>query len=78
MNGLWKVFQLAIVLAVIFSHLHYDWGHGGSMLAVSVVALAAAWLSTAAILAICDLLRRSKTLLLHCQKRINDRRLSRR
>jgi hypothetical protein len=75
---MWKISQLTVFLAVVFSHLYYDWGHGGSLLAVSVVALAAAWLSTAAIIAIRDLLRRAKALLLRCQQRINDRRPSRR
>lgn len=77
MNLFWKVFQLCIVTAVVFSHFAYDWGHGGSMIAVGAVAVFAAWLSTAILTAGYDLLRRAKSLLLVAEKRVNERRSSR-
>lgn len=70
----WKIFQTTIVLAVIFSDIHYGWAHGTSTLAVCVVALFAAWIATALILASIDLSRRFKALLLRGHQRIDDGR----
>jgi hypothetical protein len=72
----WKLFQLSIVVAVIFSDIHYDWGHGGSKLAVAVVAIFAAWVATASIFAVMDLTLKLKALLLRRQQRIKRRSLS--
>ena len=74
---MWKLLQLAVFSAVIFSNIHYNWAWGTSPLAVAVVALAAAWLSTALIIAILDLLRRGKALLFGSHQSIDDRRLPR-
>lgn len=67
----WKIFQTAIVLAVIFSNVHYDWAHGTSGLAVVVIGIAAAWIATALLV----LAGRLKTLLLGSHQRIDQRRL---
>jgi hypothetical protein len=69
----WKFFQTAIVLAVIFSNIHYDWAHGTSGLAVVVVGIAAAWVATAVIIAGGDLSRRFQSLLLRGHKSIDQR-----
>lgn len=74
---MWKLFQLTIVAAVIFSDIHYDWAHGTSKLAVAVVAVFAAWVATASIFAVMDLTSRFKALLLRRHQRINDRSLTR-
>lgn len=66
----WKLFQTAIVLAVIFSNVHYDWAHGTSGLAVVVVAVAAAWIATALLV----LAGRLKTLLLGGHQGVHQRR----
>lgn len=75
---MWKLFQTAIVAAVIFSNIRYDWAHGTSGLAVAVVAIFAAWFATALIFAVYDLSGRFKTLLLRSHQRINYSRLPRR
>jgi hypothetical protein len=69
---------MAIFLAVVFSHIHYDWGHGTSMLAVSVVGMFAAWMATALILAAQDLSRKLQALLLRRHQRIDNGRFRRR
>lgn len=74
---LWKLFQLTIFTAVIFSNIHYNWAWGTSPMAVAFVAFAAAWLATALLIAIADLFRKSKALLAYCRQRIENRRLSR-
>lgn len=74
---MWKLFQSTVFTAVIFSNIHYNWAWGTSPLAVAVVALVAAWLSTALIIVALDLLRRGQALLLRCHQRINHRRLPR-
>ena len=61
---LWRIYQLAVFFAVIASDIEYDWGHGGSKLAVGVVAAFAVFVATALPLAIIDLARRGKSLLL--------------
>lgn len=75
---LWKLFQLAIVAAVIFSDIHYDWGHGTSKLAVAFVGIFAAWMATALIFAAMDLTLKFKALLLSRHQRIDNRSLPRR
>lgn len=64
----WKVFQLTIVVSVLFSNIHYEWATGP--LVAPFCALAAAWLGTAIIIAIKDLATRLKALLLRSHKRI--------
>lgn len=66
---LWRIWQLTVFLAVVFSEIHYGWGWGGSPLAVGVVALFAVFVATALPLAVVDLLRRGKTLLLGSNQR---------
>lgn len=74
---MWKLFQTAIIVAVIFSDIRYDWAWGTSKLAVCVVAVFAAWVATAMIFAVIDLTARFKTLLLlRTQKGIHYRRLT--
>jgi hypothetical protein len=60
---LWRIYQLAVFFAVIASNIEYDWGHGGSKMAVGVVAVFAVFIATALPLAIVDLVRRAKALL---------------
>ncbi|NWG23712.1 MAG: hypothetical protein HXY30_04705 [Pseudorhodoplanes sp.] len=67
---MWHVFQLSIVLAVMFSNVRYDWAHGTSNLAVAVVAVFAAWIATAMLSAAMDLARRLKQLLSIGNKRV--------
>lgn len=74
----WKLFQTAIVLAVVFSEIHYGWAHGTSSLAVFVVALFAAWMATALIFAVRDLSQKFRALLLRRKQCIDDGTLSRR
>lgn len=74
---MWKLFQLAVFTAVVFSNIYFGWAWGTSPLAVAVVALAAAWISTAVLILLFDLLRRGKALLLRCHQRVDDRRLPR-
>lgn len=74
----WKTFQTAIVLAVIFSEIHYGWAHGTSGLAVCVVAIFAAWMATAMLIATKDLTGKLKTLLLRGHERVHDGGLARR
>lgn len=73
---MWRIFQTAIVLAVVFSNIHYDWAHGTSGYAVLVVAIFAAWMATALIIAIQDLARRFKLLLARCHDGIHNSRLT--
>jgi hypothetical protein len=72
----WKLFQLSIFLAVIFSDIHYKWGHGTSALAVAVVAIFAAWVATASIFAAMDLSLRFKSLLLRRHYGVKGRGLT--
>jgi hypothetical protein len=74
---LWKLFQLVVFTAVIFSNIAYNWAWGTSQMAVVAVAFAAAWLSTAVVIAIMDLLRKAKALLTYCRQRIQHRSLTR-
>jgi hypothetical protein len=74
---LMKLFQLIVFTSVIFSNIKYDWAHGTSPLAVSVVALAAAWIATAIPFAIIDLSNKFKSVLLRCHQGIKNRRLTR-
>lgn len=67
----WYLFQTAIVLAVIFSNIHYDWAHGTSGLAVVVVAIATACIATAIVFLVKNLAGRFKALLLRGQQRID-------
>lgn len=67
----WYLFQTAIVVAVIFSNIHYDWAHGTSGLAVVVVAIATAWIATAIVFLVKSLAGRLKTLLLRGQQRVD-------
>lgn len=73
---MWKLIQLAIVVAVVFSDIHYDWAHGTSKLAVAVVGISAAWFVTALYFALADLSARLKTLLLRRKQSIDHRRLT--
>lgn len=63
-NQMMKLFQLAIFTAVIFSNIKYDWAHDTSQLAVTVVAIGAAWFATAIPIALIDLSRKFKSVLL--------------
>lgn len=74
---MWKLLQFTVFTAVIFSNIHYNWAWGTSPLAVAVVALSAAWLSTALLVLTFDLLRRGQALLFGRHQRIDDRRLPR-
>lgn len=73
---MWKLFQIAIIVAVLFSNICYDWAHGTGPLAVGVVALLAAMLGTAALTSVFELARSGKALLLSRQQGINNRRLT--
>ena len=75
---LWRLYQLAIFFAVIWSDIEYDWGHGTSKMAVGVVAVFAVFVATALPLAIVDLFRRGKALLFSRHQRVHHRRLARR
>lgn len=71
----WRLIQVAVFAAVIVSNIRYDWAHGTSPYAVGVVAISAAWLVTALPLAVVDLSRRLKSLLVCRHQKINERRL---
>jgi hypothetical protein len=76
---LWRIYQLGIFFAVIASDIEFGWGNGGSKMAVGVVAAFAAFVATALPIAIYDLARRGKALLLLSRDhRIDHRGLSRR
>lgn len=64
---LWRVFQTAIMIAVLYSAVYYQWAEGTSMVAVSLVAIFSAWVATASIFAVMDLAARLKSLLLRRQ-----------
>lgn len=69
----WILFQTAIVAAVLISNVHYDWAWGTSPLAVTVVAIFAAWMATAIVVKIHDLWSRLNALLLRRHQRVDDR-----
>jgi hypothetical protein len=75
---MWKLIQLAIVVAVIFSNIHYDWAHGTSPLAVAVVAIFAAWFVTALWFTAADLSLKLKALLLRRKQSVGNGGLPRR
>jgi hypothetical protein len=55
---MWKFFQLSIFFAVMLSDSKYEWSTGP--LVAPFCAVSAAWLSTAAIIAVVDLSRRAR------------------
>ena len=71
MNLFWMAVQVAVFFAVIYSEKQYGWGHGGSGLAIGVVAALAAFLVTAIPFAIYDLAIRAKAFLLRRRKRVH-------
>lgn len=76
MQVFWKLLQLTTFLAVVFSSIRYKWAEGTSSLAVTVVAIFAAFVVTALPIAIYDLLRplvRKKPVVSsRAQKQISD------
>jgi hypothetical protein len=74
---LWRVLQISVFLAVVFSDIHYDWAHGTSKLAVAVVAGLASLLATVIVMHIITVSAwLKKVLLARRQQRSSDRRLS--
>jgi asparagine N-glycosylation enzyme membrane subunit Stt3 len=58
----WRIFQAAVVAAVLFSNIHWHWTPNGYL--ASIIGIFAAFLATVVLTRIIDLWRRAKPTLL--------------